>query len=130
MFGFNPPAVRGLGRTGGFEFQLQDVAGRTPQDLAAAMRALVFTANQQPEMTRVFSTFQAEGPRIAIAVDRRKAKTLGVPLNEIFATLQTQLGSLYINDFNKFGRVFQVRAQAESSRPRRPRGYPSALCPQ
>ncbi len=114
VFGFNPPAVRGLGRTGGFEFQLQDVAGRTPQDLAAAMRALVFTANQQAEMTRVFSTFQAEGPRIAVAVDRRKAKTLGVPLNEIFATLQTQLGSLYINDFNKFGRVFQVRAQAES----------------
>jgi HAE1 family hydrophobic/amphiphilic exporter-1 len=65
-------------------------------------------------MTRVFSTFQAEGPRIAVAVDRRKAKTLGVSLSEIFATLQTQLGSLYINDFNKFGRVFQVRAQAES----------------
>ncbi len=114
VFGFNPPAVRGLGRTGGFEFQLQDVAGRTPQDLAAAMRALVFAANQQPELTRVFSTFQAEAPRLSISVDRRKAKTLGVPLSEIFATLQTQLGSLYINDFNKFGRVFQVRAQAES----------------
>ncbi len=79
------------------------------------MRALVFTANSQPEMTRVFSTFQAEAPRIAITVDRRKAKTLGVPLNEIFATLQTQLGSVYINDFNKFGRTFQVRAQAEST---------------
>jgi len=115
VFAFNPPAVRGLGRTGGFEFQLQDVAGRTPQDLAAAMRGLVFTANSQPEMTRVFSTFQAEAPRISISVDRRKAKTLGVPLSEIFATLQTQLGSLYINDFNKFGRVFQVRAQAEST---------------
>jgi len=114
VFAFNPPAVRGLGRTGGFEFQLQDVAGRTPQDLAAAMRALVFTANSQPEMTRVFSTFQAEAPRISISVDRTKAKTLGVPLSEIFSTLQTQLGSLYINDFNKFGRVFQVRAQAEA----------------
>jgi HAE1 family hydrophobic/amphiphilic exporter-1 len=114
VFAFNPPAIRGLGRTGGFEFQLQDIAGRSPQDLAAAMRALVFAANQQPEVTRVFSTFQAEAPRIAITVDRVKAKTLGVPLSEIFATLQTQLGSLYVNDFNKFGRVFQVRLQAES----------------
>ena len=114
VFAFNPPAIRGLGRTGGFEFQLQDIAGRTPQDLAAAMRALVFAANQQTEMTRVFSTFQAEAPRISISVDRVKAKTLGVPLSEIFATLQTHLGSLYVNDFNKFGRVFQVRLQAES----------------
>ncbi|MCG8359312.1 MAG: multidrug efflux RND transporter permease subunit [Kiloniellales bacterium] len=113
VFAFNPPAIPGLGSTGGFEFQLQDTVGRSPQDLAAAMRGLVFAANQRPELRGVFSTFQAEVPRIFVNIDRQKAKTLGVPLDQIFATLQTQLGSLYVNDFNKFGRVYQVRLQAE-----------------
>ncbi len=113
VFAFSPPPIRGLGTTGGFEFELQDRAGKSPQDLAAAMRGLVFAANQAPELQRVFSTFQAEVPRIFVDVDRRKAKTLGVPLGEVFATLQTQLGSLYVNDFNKFGRVYQVRLQAD-----------------
>ncbi len=113
VFAFSPPPIRGLGTTGGFEFELQDRAGKSPQDLAAAMRGLVFAANQAPELQRVFSSFQAEVPRIFVDVDRRKAKTLGVPLGEVFATLQTQLGSLYVNDFNKFGRVYQVRLQAD-----------------
>jgi len=113
IFAFGPPAIRGLGRTGGFEFQLQDTSGRSAQDLAAAMRALVFAANQAPELQRVFSTFQADSPRISIDIDRRKVKTLGVSLEDVFATIQTQLGSLYVNDFNKYGRVFQVRMQAE-----------------
>ncbi len=113
VFAFNPPLVRGLGRTGGFELQLQDVAGRGPQDLAAALRALVFHANQAPEIGAAFSTFQADVPQVFVEIDRRKAKLQEIPLTEIFATLQTQLGGLYVNDFNKFGRVYQVRLQAD-----------------
>lgn len=115
VFAFLPPSIRGLGRTGGFDFQLQDTAGRTPQDLAAALRGLIVNANQAPELERVFSSFQADVPQIYLDIDRRKAKTLGIPLNDVFTTLQAQLGSLHVNDFNKFGRVYQVRIQADDS---------------
>jgi HAE1 family hydrophobic/amphiphilic exporter-1 len=110
---FNPPAIRGIGTTGGFDFQLQDISGGTPQDLAMVLRALIFRANQVPELRNVFSTFQADVPQIWIDVDREKAKQQGVSLSEIFATLQTQLGSFYVNDFNKFGRIYRVVAQAD-----------------
>ncbi len=111
---FVPPAIPGLGATGGFEFQLQDLGGGTPQSLAAAMRALVYEANQDPQITNVFSTFRADVPQVKLEVDRLQAKALGVPVNEIFSTLQTQLGSLYVNDFNKFGRVYRVMLQAKT----------------
>jgi hydrophobic/amphiphilic exporter-1 (mainly G- bacteria), HAE1 family len=111
---FNPPSIRGLGTTGGFDFQLQDSRGGSPQDLAAALRGLIVGANQAPELQNVFSTFQADVPQIWVDVDRDKAKKQGVPLDEIFATLQTQLGSFYVNDFNKFGRVYRVILQAET----------------
>ena len=110
---FNPPSIRGLGTTGGFDFQLQDPRGGSPQELASALGALVAQANQTPELRNVFSTFQADVPQIWVDVDREKAKKQGVPLDEIFATLQTQLGSYYVNDFNKFGRVYRVILQAE-----------------
>lgn len=113
IFAFNPPAISGLGRTGGFEYQLQDASGGDIQEFAAALRGLIVAANQTPELTRVFSTFQADVPQIYIDIDRQKAKILGIPLNEIFATLQSQLGSYYVNDFNKFGRAYQVRIQSE-----------------
>jgi HAE1 family hydrophobic/amphiphilic exporter-1 len=110
---FNPPSIRGLGTVGGFDLQLQDRAGGSPQDLAAALRALIIEANQQPELRNVFSTFQADTPQVWVDIDREKAKSLGIPLSEIFLTLQAQLGSFYINDFNKFGRVYRVQMQAE-----------------
>lgn len=113
IFAFNPPSIRGLGRTGGFEYQLQDTAGRNVQDFAAVLRGLLTAANQSPGLTRVFSTFQSDVPQLFIDIDRQKAKTLGVPLTEIYSTLQAQLGSLYINDFNLSGRVYQTRIQAE-----------------
>ena len=100
---FNPPSIRGLGTTGGFDFQLQDPRGGSPQELASALRALILQANQTPELRNVFSTFQADVPQIWVDVEREKAKKQGVALDEIFATLQTQLGSYYVNDFNKFG---------------------------
>ncbi len=115
VFAFLPSSIRGLGSTGGFEFQLQDAAGRSPQDLAAALRGLIVNANQLPELQRVFSTFQADVPQIFLEIDRRKAKTLGISLDEVFETLQAQLGALHVNDFNKFGRVYQVRIQADET---------------
>lgn len=114
IIAFNPPAIPGLGTTGGFEFVLQDTAGKTPQDLAMAMRGLIVAANQDPALNKVFSTFRAEVPQLYLNFDRQKAKTLGVPITDVFSTLQTQLGSLYVNDFNKFGRVYRVMMQAES----------------
>ena len=113
VFAFVPPAIPGLGSTGGFEYKLQDRAGGTPQDLAAALRALLFAANQRPELAAVYSTFRADVPQIYLDVDRDKAKKLNVPLSEIFTTLQAQLGSLYVNDFDKFGRIYRVYVQAD-----------------
>jgi hydrophobe/amphiphile efflux-1 (HAE1) family protein len=110
---FTPPPIRSLGNSSGFELQLQDLSGGDPQELSSAMRGFVFEANQTTELQNVFSTFTAEVPQIGLEIDRLKAKALGIPVNEIFATLQTQLGSLYVNDFNKFGRVYRVILQAE-----------------
>jgi HAE1 family hydrophobic/amphiphilic exporter-1 len=78
------------------------------------MRGLIYEANQDPSLQNVFGTFRADVPRVRLEVDRPKAKALGVPVSDIFATLQTQLGSLYVNDFNKFGRVYRVMLQADT----------------
>ena len=111
---FNIPPIRGLGRTGGFDMQLQDLGGRSPQELAAVMRGLIFAANQDPMLTRVFSTYSADVPQLFLDVDRDKAEALGIQISEIFAALQANLGSLYVNDFNLFGRVYRVILQAEA----------------
>ncbi|MCF8719892.1 efflux RND transporter permease subunit [Nitrospina gracilis] len=111
---FTPPPIRGLGNASGFEMQLQDMRGGEPQELSAAMRGFIFEANQTPGLQRVFSTFTAEVPQIELKVDRLQAKALGIPVAEIFEALQAQLGSFYVNDFNKFGRVYRVIIQAES----------------
>ena len=119
-FAFSPPSIPGLGGAGGFAFELQDSGGASPQELAATMRALVYEANQQPEINRAFSTYRADAPQVFLDLDRRKAKTLGIPLPEVFATLQAQLGSLYVDDFTRFGRVYRVLMQAESEYRSRP----------
>ncbi|MGI9383517.1 MAG: efflux RND transporter permease subunit [Methyloligellaceae bacterium] len=113
IFPIVPPSVRGLGRVGGFEFQLQDKTARPVQEFAGIVRAFVAKANQQPELRGVFTTFQANVPQIFAEVDRRKVRALGIPLTELYATMQTQLGSFYVNDFNSFGRVYRVLLQAE-----------------
>ncbi|MGE0119913.1 MAG: efflux RND transporter permease subunit [Dongiaceae bacterium] len=107
------PPIIGLGTTGGFEYQLQDLTGGTPTDLAAAMRGLVFAANQQPELSNVFSTFAANTPQIYLDIDRNKAQTLGVSVSDVFQALQATLGGYYVNDFNLFGRTWQVNIQGE-----------------
>lgn len=113
-FAFPLPPIAGLGTGGDIEAQLQDFQGRSPQELAAAMRSLVFSANQRPELSNVFSTFSANVPQLFLEVDRDKAEALGLSIAEIFSTLQANLGSSYINDFNLFGKVYRVIIQAEA----------------
>ncbi|MCT8265804.1 MULTISPECIES: efflux RND transporter permease subunit [Afifella] len=108
-----PPAISGVGSFGGFEFVLEALQGQEPSELAAVMRGLLVQANQQPQLTRVYANFEAETPQIRLDIDRTKAQTLGVPINEIFAALQSTFGGYYINDFNLFGRTWTVRMQAE-----------------
>ncbi|MBE0363804.1 hydrophobic/amphiphilic exporter-1 (mainly G- bacteria), HAE1 family [Pseudoalteromonas ulvae UL12] len=111
---FNPPPIPGLGNSSGFEFRLQDSEGREPAELAQVMNGLIYEANQRPELKQVFSTYRASVPQYFLEVDRNKVKAQGVALSDIFTTLQAQLGSLYINDFNQFGRTYRVVIQAET----------------
>jgi hydrophobic/amphiphilic exporter-1 (mainly G- bacteria), HAE1 family len=112
---FNLPPIIGLGTSGGFEYQLQAVGGSSPADMAAVMRGLVVTANQQPELANVFSLYDANTPQVYLDVDRNKAEVLGVAVNDIFTALQATLGGLYVNDFNLFGRTWQVNIQGQAS---------------
>jgi len=111
---FNPPPIPGLGNSSGFEFRLQDTEGREPALMAQAMNGLIYEANQHPDLNRVFSTFRANVPQYQLEIDRNKVKSQGVELSDVFLTLQAQLGSLYINDFNQFGRTYRVMIQADS----------------
>jgi len=113
-FPFNLPPIIGLGSTGGFQYVLEALQGQSPSDLAATMRGLLVAANQQPELAGVFSTFAADTPQIYLDIDRDKAQVLGVKISNIFNALQATLGSFYVNDFNLFGRTWQVNVQAEA----------------
>ncbi|RMF03600.1 MAG: efflux RND transporter permease subunit, partial [Alphaproteobacteria bacterium] len=113
---FNIPPIPGLGTTGGFEFVLQDTQGRPPPELAAALGGLIVAANGQPEVSNVFSTFRANSPQIFVDVNRELAKTKGVDVSAIFEVLGANFGSYYVNDFNKFGRVYRVFIQAVGER--------------
>jgi HAE1 family hydrophobic/amphiphilic exporter-1 len=114
VFPFNLPPILGLGNTGGFQYALEALQGQSPNDLAAVMRGLAVAANQQPELAAVFSTFAADTPQIRLDIDRDKAQVLGVKVSDIFNALQSTLGGFYINDFNLFGRTWQVNVQAEA----------------
>jgi HAE1 family hydrophobic/amphiphilic exporter-1 len=113
-FPFNLPPILGLGSTGGFQYVLQALQGQPASDLAAALRALLVAANGEPELAGVFSTYAADTPQIYLDIDRDKAQVLGVTISDIFNALQSTLGSYYINDFNVFGRTWQVNLQAET----------------
>jgi HAE1 family hydrophobic/amphiphilic exporter-1 len=112
---FTPPAIRGLGNSGGFQMQIQDRASIGPLALEKAVQNMAMNANSQSKLTRVYSTYRANVPQLLTVLDRSQAKTLGIPLSNIFNTLQSNLGSVYINDFNQFGRNYQVRAQADAN---------------
>ena len=113
IVGFNPPAIPGLGITDGFEFVLQNIASSNPQELAEAMRAVISEAIAQPEIASAYSTFSANVPQIYIDLDREKVKKLGISIIDVFDTLQGQLGSLYVNDFNMASKVYKVIIQAD-----------------
>ena len=117
---FVPPPIPGLGTTGGFEFVLQDTESRSPQSLASVLGGFIFAANGRPEVTGVFSTFGAASPQLFIDVNRELAKTKGVGIEEIFTVLSANIGAYYVNDFNKFGRVYRVYVQAEANRRDKP----------
>ena len=114
VFPFNIPPIPGLGTTGGFELQLQALGGQSPRDLASTMGGFIIAANQDPSLAAVFSTFSASVPQLFVDLDRDKARTFGIPITEVFTALQTNLGSLYVNDFNLFGRVYRVMLQAQT----------------
>lgn len=113
VMAFTPPPIPGAGGVSGLDYRLLDELGRSPETLAAVANTIVTEANSAPEFSQAFTSFRAGIPQLEIDVDRAKAKDQGIPLGSIFGSLQAMLGSLYINDFNLFGRTFRVMLQAE-----------------
>lgn len=111
---FPPPPVQGLGTIGGFKLQIEDRAGLGYQALSDATQAFIAKAGAAPELAGIFSSFQINVPQLYADIDRTKARQLGVAVTDVFDTLQIYLGSSYVNDFNKFGRTYTVRAQADA----------------
>ena len=111
---FPPPPVMGLGTTGGFKLEVEDRASIGYQALDQVMKEFMGRAYQSPELAGLFSSYQVNVPQLYVDIDRTKARQLGVPLTEIFDTMQVYLGSLYVNDFNRFGRTYSVRVQADA----------------
>jgi hydrophobe/amphiphile efflux-1 (HAE1) family protein len=115
VFPLNPPAIPGLGVTGGFEFFLQDRSGGDPIQLERVARQFIATANARPELAGVSTTFSAAQQQLYLDVDRARAELLGVPVQDVYATLQAYFGSMYVSQFTQFGRIWQVIIQAEDS---------------
>ena len=110
---FSPPAIQGLGQTGGFEFYMQNNGEGGVRRLAQVLPALLAEANKQPELQGVRTLWQANSPQLFVSVDNEKARSMGIVLSDLYNTLAATLGSYYVNDFNKSGRIYQVLVQAE-----------------
>jgi HAE1 family hydrophobic/amphiphilic exporter-1/multidrug efflux pump len=123
FFAVQPPPIEGLSNVGGFEMYIQSRGRGTPQELAAAVQKVVAAASKRKELENVMSTYSANVPQMRIDLDREKAMTLGVPVPDVFDTLQSTFGALYVNDFNRSGRVYQVQLQSEP----RFRAYPEDI---
>ena len=115
IFPFNLPPIIGLSTGGGFEYQLQNLEGRDPAEMGSVLGGLLAAANQNPSLNRVFSTFSATTPSIYLDIDREKAQALGLSVSDVFTALQATLGGIYINDFNLFGRTWQVNLQGDAA---------------
>ncbi len=111
---FPPPPVQGLGQVGGFKLYVEDRASLGFEELYQQVQGAVMAGYQNPQLAGLFSSFQVSVPQIDAKLDRERAKTYGVAVTDVFETLQVYLGSLYVNDFNRFGRTYQVNVQAES----------------
>jgi hydrophobe/amphiphile efflux-1 (HAE1) family protein len=115
VIAFNPPAISGLGASGGFDMRVQALGGQSPQELASAAGGLILKANQSPAIGRAYTTFTASVPQIFVNVDRTKTELLNVSVGDVFRTMQAHLGSQYVNDFNLFSRVYQVKVQDDAA---------------
>jgi HAE1 family hydrophobic/amphiphilic exporter-1/multidrug efflux pump len=114
VLAFNPPSIRGLGATGGFSVQIQDPSGGDFKKFAAVSREFTAKAKQDPAIGAINTSFRVTAPRLYATINRDRAKALGVPISEVFDTMQAYFGNFYINDFVKFGRVYRVQTEAES----------------
>ena len=112
-FVFTLPPIPGMGNVSGFQYELQDRSARTPEELYQEAQKMVGAAAKEPAIATLFNTFQVNVPQVKLDIDRDKVKTLGIPLKHVFDALQIYLGGYMINEFNKFGRVYKVMAQAE-----------------
>jgi len=119
----NPPAIRGAGSAGGFEFVLQDRSGGPPERFLEVLQGLLARARSEPALGFVFTQVDGRVPQIEYLVDRDRAKTLGVRLNDVYFTLQTFLGGFYVNDLNLFGRTYRVVMQADGKSRTSPDDY-------
>jgi hydrophobe/amphiphile efflux-1 (HAE1) family protein len=115
VFPFNLPPIIGLSTGGGFEYQLDALEGQDPQDMASVLGSVLIAANSDPRLSRVFSTYSASNPSVYLNIDRDKAEALGVSISDIFTTLGATMGGYYVNDFNLFGRVWQVNIEGEEA---------------
>jgi hydrophobe/amphiphile efflux-1 (HAE1) family protein len=114
-FPFNLPPIIGLSTGGGFEYQMQNLEGREPAEMGSVLNGLLASANADPKLARVFSTFSATTPSIYLDIDREKAQALGLSISDVFTALQATLGGIYVNDFNLFGRTWQVNIQGDAA---------------
>jgi hydrophobe/amphiphile efflux-1 (HAE1) family protein len=112
---FNLPPIIGLSTSGGFEYQLEALEGQDPATMGSVATGLISAANQDPRLARVFTTFTATNPSIYLDIDRAKAQALGLNISDIFTALQATLGGVYVNNFNLYGRTWQVNVQGEAS---------------
>ncbi|HLN08463.1 MAG TPA: efflux RND transporter permease subunit, partial [Xanthobacteraceae bacterium] len=112
---FNLPPIIGLSTTGGFEYELEGLEGQEPAAMNSVMQGLLATANQDPRLTRVFSTYTASNPSIYLDIDREKTQALGLGMNDVFGALQAALGGVFVNNFNLFGRIWQVNIEGEAA---------------
>lgn len=113
IFAFNPPPIQGVGNFGGFQFELEDRANVGLPALMQTAYGYMMLGNQDPSLKNVFTTFRVDAPQYQVHIDREKAKSIGVPLSEIFNTMQTDLGSFYVNDFSYLNRSYRVYVQAQ-----------------
>jgi multidrug efflux pump len=112
---FNLPPIIGLSTTGGFEYELEGLEGQEPAPMNSVMQGLIANASHDSRLSRVFSTYTANNPSIYLDIDREKAQALGLGMNDVFGALQATLGGIYINNFNLFGRIWQVNIQGDAA---------------
>jgi multidrug efflux pump subunit AcrB len=125
---FNPPPIMGLGTAGGFEVYLQNRVDGDARKLNEVAQQFIADLQKHPEFTRISTFFRPTVPQLFVEVDEPKALALGIPLASIYESLQSTMGALYVNDFNKAGRVYRVQLQAEASYRMKPDDLTRSTC--